>query len=80
MNRNEILEKLKECIISAEPNVDLSKVTEESRINEDLGLLSIEMIYILFSIEEKFNIKLKNENLTNVVLVKDMVDIIESKL
>ena len=48
MNRNEILEKLKEILVSADGSAadSIDSVTEQTGLMTDLGLSSVNMLYL----------------------------------
>lgn len=62
-----------------EENVDLSAVTLESNLREDLGINSIGLLYMAMAVEEEFGIKFKNEDFASIQTVDDVVKCIESK-
>ena len=78
MNRQEILEKLKEILLSADSkNASvLATCTEDSRLFTDLGLTSIGMLYLVIAIEESFSIRFENVGVNDFVTIKDVVDYI----
>jgi acyl carrier protein len=57
MNRDNILEGLKEIFKQIKPNLDLNTVTEQTRLIEDLGLDSLTILLLSFAIEKKFEFK-----------------------
>lgn len=82
MNRQEILENLKEILMDADERgselVDM--VTEDSRLTEDLGLSSVNMLYIIIATEEVFGIRFDDLGVGAFRTVGDVVDYIEGKL
>ncbi len=52
-----MLEKLKEILGKVLPNVDMSKVTEDTKMVEDLGFDSLAMMMMSMEIEDAFNFK-----------------------
>lgn len=74
----EILEKLKELFEKVlEGDVDVSKVTEDARLVEDLNMQSISMLYMALAVEEEYGIKFNNEDFTRIKTVKDLIAKIE---
>lgn len=57
MERVEVFEKLKEVLVMVNPKLDLAKITEETRLKEDLGLDSLTMMLLAMATETKFDIK-----------------------
>lgn len=82
MARQEIIEKLKDIIISADSGLEARavSVSEDTRIMQDLGLSSIGMLYIAIAIEEVFGIRFENVGISDFVTVRSIVDYIEKKL
>ncbi len=82
MSRTEIIEKLRDIIVSADPGLEerASRVTEDTRIMQDLGLSSIGMLYIAIAIEEVFAIRFDNVGISDFETVRSIVDYIEKKL
>lgn len=76
----EILEKLKEIFkLVINRNADLSKITIDSKIVEDLGISSVGLIYLMVAVEETFNIDMSDVTFTTFVTIKDVVKYIQSK-
>lgn len=82
LSRNEILEKLKEILVAMDPSQEgkLDNVNESTRLVEDLGLMSISLLFMVVSIEEKFNVELGDVSVNDFVTVKDTIDHIEKCL
>lgn len=79
MAREEIKEKLKEVLKMAmgETADTLIKCSEEDRLNEDLGLNSVGILYVVVAIEEFFDIQFQGVGFGDFKTVKDVVDYIE---
>ncbi len=82
MNRNEILEKLKEILISADEGsaAAIHLVNEQSRLQADLGLSSVNMLYMIIAVEEEFNIRFDNVGMNEFKTVGDVVSYIGERL
>ncbi len=82
MERTEIIEKLKDIIISADSRAAerARGVTEDTNIMQDLGFTSIGMLYIAIAIEEVFSIRFDNVGISDFVTVRNIDDYIEGKL
>ena len=52
-----MLEQLKEILGKVLPNVDMSKITEETRLVDDLGFDSLALMMMSMEIEDSFNFK-----------------------
>ncbi len=63
-----------------EDSVDISDVTPESHLINDVGMNSIGMLYMAMAVEEEFEIKLTNADFEGISTVGDVVACIEGKL
>jgi len=52
-----MLEQLKEILEKVLPNVDMSKITEETKLVDDLGFDSLALMMMSMEIEDSFNFK-----------------------
>ena len=52
-----MLEKLKEILGKVLPDVDMSQVTEDTRLMEDLGFDSLALMMLSMEIEDAFDFK-----------------------
>ena len=59
---------------------DLDHVTEQTRLQEDLGLNSIMMLMLMIGIEDEFSIRFPTERLPELHTVGDVVAVIEELL
>ncbi len=82
LTRSEIIEKLKEILDSANDGTDFNSenCNESCRLNEDLGLSSVGMLYVVIAVEEEFNIRFDNVGMADFVTVADVVNYIEEKI
>ena len=81
MNRQEIIEKLKEIAeLTVQDPAILANMTEDSDLNTDLGLSSVGLLYIVIAIEEMFNIRMDDVSFGDFKTVGDVVDYIVKKL
>ena len=58
----------------------VDKVSEQSRLTEDLGLSSVNMLYMIIATEEVFDIRFDDVGVNEFQTVGDVVDYIEGKL
>lgn len=79
MTRDEIVLKLKEVLkmVMGESAETVLKCSEEDRLNEDLGLNSVGVLYIVVAIEEFFDVEFSKVGFGDFKTVKDVVDYIE---
>jgi acyl carrier protein len=71
MSNQEIEQKVKE-ILSKKLDVELDKITPETRLAEDLGLDSFGAVELMFELEEAFDLKIPDSDIENVRNVKDI--------
>jgi acyl carrier protein len=78
MTRDEIIEKLKEIFkLIVNRNADLSKISEDSKIVDDLGVNSVGAIYLAIAIEEMFKVDVSEVSFSTFSTVKDVINYIE---
>lgn len=82
LERKEILAKLKDIILMMDPTKKdiIDTINEETRLIEDLGLMSVSMLYMVVAIEETFKIEFDNLSVEDFKTVKDTINYIEEKL
>lgn len=64
-------------LIAEQLNISEEKVTPETRIVEDLGADSLDMVEMLMTLEEEFGIEVPDEEAANLKQVSDLVAFIE---
>lgn len=65
--------------VAFDDTVDVSRVSPELSLREDLGINSIGLLYMAMAVEEEFEIKFKNEDFAAIRTVADVIACIESK-
>ena len=73
-----MLEKLKEILGKVLPEVDMSEVTEETKLVDDLGFDSLAMMMMALEIEDAFHIQF--EELVKFETVGDVCRYLEDRL
>lgn len=73
-----VFDKIREIIVE-QLDVDEDKVTTEASITEDLGADSLDVVDLVMSIEESFDIEIPDEEVENIKTVGDIVKFIEAK-
>ena len=66
-------------IIADQLDVEEEKVTTEAAIADDLGADSLDVVDLVMSLEEEFNIEIPDEEVENIKTVGDIVKFIEEK-
>ena len=76
----DILQGIKEAVTDAfGDDMDLTKITPEATLKEDLGFNSIGMLAMAVSLEEKFGFAFTNDDFTGITTIQDVIGIIESR-
>lgn len=71
-------EKVK-SLIASQLNIPVEKVEDASRLVEDLGADSLDIVEMLMTLEEEFGISIPDEETANMKTVAEIVKVIESK-
>ena len=81
MRYEEIIEKLKEILVSAdETKRDIIKnCSEESWLVTDIGLTSVNILYMVIAIEEVFEMRFENVSIMDFQKLGDVVEYIAEK-
>ena len=61
-------------------SIDLSALTEQSRLVDDIGLSSVGVLYIVIAIEEFFDMRFDDVGFADFKTLGDVVDYIERKV
>ncbi|MDD2317333.1 MAG: acyl carrier protein [Desulfobacterales bacterium] len=67
-----IAEQMKE-IIAEKLSVDIEDVTPQASFVEDLGADSLDLVELIMSMEEEFNIDISDEDAGKLVTVQDAI-------
>lgn len=73
-----LVDKIKE-LIAKQLNKPIEEVTEEKEVVKDLGADSLDVVEMLMSLEEEFNITVPEEDAVNIKTVGDIIKLIEDK-
>jgi acyl carrier protein len=76
MEREAILNELKEILILIKPSMDLSAVTEDSQLVRDVGLDSLTILLLSLAVENKFGFKF--EGTPKFETVGEVIDYVSS--
>ena len=71
-----MFEEIKEIIVE-ELGVDEDKVVETATFNEDLGADSLDLFELVMAFEDKFDVKMSEEDLEKIKTVGDVVKYIQ---
>lgn len=73
-----VFEKVK-AILSEQFDVEEDSITMESSITDDLGVDSLDVVDLLMSIEDEFEVEVPDSEVENIKTVGDLVKYIEDK-
>ena len=71
-----VFEKLRDIVVD-QLDVDADKVTLGASISEDLGADSLDIVDLVMSLEEEFDMEIPDEAVENIKTIGDIVKYIE---
>lgn len=74
-----VFDKIKDIIVE-QLDVEEDAVTMEASITEDLGADSLDVVDLVMSIEESFDVEIPDEEVENIKTVGDIVKYIENEV
>ena len=74
-----VLEKVK-TILSNQFEVDVDTITAETNVIEDLGADSLDVVDMLMSLEDEFDVEIPDEEIEKMRTVSDVVSYIEEHM
>lgn len=74
-----VLEKVK-AILSEQFDVEEDTITTDTSIADDLGADSLDVVDLLMSIEDEFEIEVPDEEIENIKTVDQLVKYIEANM
>lgn len=74
-----VLEKVK-AILAEQFDVEEDKITADTDLQEDLGADSLDVVDLLMSIEDEFEVEVPDEEIENIKTVGLLVSYIEANL
>ena len=72
-----VLEKVKE-ILAEQFDTDADKITADTDLQEDLGADSLDVVDLLMSIEDEFDVEVPDDEIENIKTVGALVAYIET--
>lgn len=72
-----VLEKVK-AILAEQFDVEEDKITSDTDLQEDLGADSLDVVDLLMSIEDEFEVEVPDEEIENIKTVGSLVSYIEA--
>ncbi len=76
---DEVVEKVKK-IIADKLSVDIEEVVPEASFVDDLGADSLDLVELIMTMEEEFDIDIPDEDAEKMVTVKDAIEYTQSHL
>ena len=77
MSENEIYEKLK-LIVKDQLGIDEEKITMDATFIDDLSADSLDIVELIMSIEEEFDMEISDSDAEKIVAVSDVVTYIKN--
>ena len=74
-----VFDKVKKIIVD-QLDVEEDKVTEAASITDDLGADSLDVVDLVMSFEEEFDIEIPDDQVEKIKTVADIVKFIEEKV
>lgn len=71
-----VFEKIRDIVVE-QLDVDADKVTLNASITEDLGADSLDVVDLVMSLEEEFDMEIPDEAVENIKTIGDIVKYIE---
>ena len=73
------IDKVKEMLAN-QLNVEADKISKDSKIVEDLGADSLDMIEMLMALEEEFGLSIPDDKAENLKTVGDVANFIDENI
>ncbi|MBP3627343.1 MAG: acyl carrier protein [Clostridia bacterium] len=74
-----VFEKIKK-ILADQLDAEESQMTMETKIEEDLSADSLDVVELLMSIEDEFNVEIPDEEIENLKTIGDVVEYIQANM
>jgi acyl carrier protein len=78
MTRDQIFAEIKEFLLDALPLTE-ERITMEARFQEDLEADSLDLVELIMTLEEKYGIKIKDEEAAEIKTVGNAVDFVAAR-
>ncbi|MBQ2909080.1 MAG: acyl carrier protein [Clostridia bacterium] len=66
------------ALLANQLNIDESRITLESKIIEDLGADSLDIVELLMALEDETNITIPEDKVSSIKTVGDIINLIEN--
>lgn len=74
-----VFEKIKQ-MLADQLDANIDDMAMETRIGEDLGADSLDVVELLMAIEEEFNVEIPDEDIEALKTIGDVVEYIQNKI
>lgn len=74
-----VFEKIKK-ILAEQLDVDAEEMALDTNIAEDLGADSLDVVELLMSIEDEFDVEIPDEEIENLKTIGDVVEYIQNNM
>ncbi len=74
-----VFEKIKE-MLADQLDANIDDMTMETKIGEDLGADSLDVVELLMAIEEEFSVEIPDEDIESLKTIGDVVEYIQNKI
>jgi acyl carrier protein len=78
MTRDQIFAEIKEFLLDALPLTE-ERITMDARFQEDLEADSLDLVELIMTLEEKYGIKISDEEAAGIKTVGDAVDFVAAR-
>jgi acyl carrier protein len=78
MTRDQIFAEIKEFLLDALPLTE-ERITMEARFQEDLEADSLDLVELIMTLEEKYGIKITDEEAADIKTVGNAVDFVAAR-
>ena len=65
-------------IVAEQLGVDESKIVPSARFTDDLNADSLDLVEMIMSLEEEFNVEIPDEDAEKILTVQDAIDYIDA--
>jgi len=79
MERKEIEEKVRKFLIE-DLEIEEDKIFDDAKLKDDMGIDSLDYVDIVVIVEKNFGFKIKPEEMTGVMTMKQFCDYIKKKV
>jgi acyl carrier protein len=79
LSRSDVLQKVREHL-SAELEIPLGQISEETRLREDLDADSLDLYELVMELEDTYAISVSEEEAADIETVADAVDFVAGRL